>query len=900
MSKRSARSWLLLSFTVALGSPANAELELDRISGTPFVQGEAADGESILAGISPDGRFILFSSGATNLAAGLVDDNGGPDAYVFDQEKANFDLISRSSMNPIFAGNAFSTAGLISADGRYVAFSSSAGDLVPSAGSSAVQTYLFDRETRAATLVSYRAGGSGQGGNGSSIPALISPDGRFLVFRTEASDLVADAGPFNNASNLFLFDRDSGSHKPVSHVAGRPASYADADGGVPAALSDDGRFLLLTSPAGNLLPFQPDDPQSDDVFLYDRNSDSFQLFSATISQPELAQGGLAADLSVDGRYLLLSSRINLLIGHVGDVNLTPDCYLVDRTTGSIALVSRRAASPPNTGNAISYCLGFSRDARYVYFSSRATDLVPGQLDTNGDYDHFVLDRDTGVTTLVSHAAGEPPRTGDAGSNLTFRHGNHQAGKLLYASRAGNLDAGAVDGNSVEDLYLYDPATNSSALMSHGGASTTAVGSCSSHAAVDTSGRIVFGCGDGQADPAAPDRNLATDLYRRDPETATVELVTAAPFSGIRAAGAYRSGLSEDGHWLFQDGWLYDTKRRTKELVAHLAGMPETPAGPAGLVAVDAAGRYVLYDSQSSLVATGIDDHNLGDDVFLYDRTLGTSTLISRAAGSAATTGDRPSNALWLAADGQRLVLSSRASNLMIGAISGVANLHFYDRSSGILSRISHRPGLPAQAGNGDSVFVAISPDERWVLFRSHATNLVAGLVDGNGAAGGDYFLYDRSAKQTTLVTRQTSAATLSSAGQAAAARPTGDWRFIYFESEAEDLGGPPPAPGLKIFRFDRTTSEVARIFAPEPGCPSSASGSTFSGMTPDGRQLLITTPCALVPGDENSADDAYLLDRQNGQVELISHLPGDPATARGARGLDLSPDAAKILYEVAP
>jgi Tol biopolymer transport system component len=391
---------------------------------------------------------------------------------------------------------------------------------------------------------------------------------------------------------------------------------------------------------------------------------------------------------------------------------------------------------------------FSADGRYLVFRSKATDLIAGFVNANGDNaDIYLVDRQSGARVLVSHAAGSPARSGN-GSAYGYRisaDGRHVA----FESDASDHVAGVTDGEFSNDVFLYDRADGSIRLVSHpAGSATASANHDSSLAGLSSDGRYVL------------IESYATDLI----------------------AGYI------DNSQFSPDIFLYDREADTMTLVSrsaasHLAG----GNGASTAAGISADGRHVAFTSwASNLTPPGVDG-NAVTDAFLYDRVAGTVQLVSRAhtgAGSA----NGASTATGMRADGGVVLLHSGASDLVPGFIdasgSGVRNAYAWRRSDLVVTLLSRAAGTAATGGNGSSEPAGISADGKRIAISSHADNLVPGQVDANIQP--DVFLYEAN-REMRLLSGARGAATISGNNSSYAPLIAASGDVVVFESEAADL-----------------------------------------------------------------------------------------------------------------
>jgi Tol biopolymer transport system component len=255
---RRARRVVAHGLLVAVGAalPAWAQGTAERIG--VEAGGDQGNGESDGPVLSAAGRFVAFTSRAGNLVPG--DTNGRQDVFVRDRQKGTTARVSVGTGDG--QGNRESWEGELSADGRFVAFTSFARNLVPGDTNGFTDVFVRDRQTGTTERVSVGAGG--QGDHESSHPAL-SADGRFVAFGSFASNLVP--GDTNDSWDVFVRDRRTGRTERVSVSTG---SGQGRGGSSSPTLSADGRFVAFHSHASNLVP--GDTNGRSDVFVHDRQT----------------------------------------------------------------------------------------------------------------------------------------------------------------------------------------------------------------------------------------------------------------------------------------------------------------------------------------------------------------------------------------------------------------------------------------------------------------------------------------------------------------------------------------------------------------------------------------------------------------------------------------------------
>ena len=397
--------------------------------------GVQGDGNSISPSISADGRYVAFQSGATNLVSG--DTNNRNDIFVYDR---NTDTIERVSVDDSgVQGNDNSYAPSISADGRYVAFESAATNLVAVDANAHSDVFVYDRVNDTIEMVSVND--SNVQGNDYSVFSIISADGRYVGFYSAATNLVAT--DTNASDDVFIFDRDTNT---IERVSVNDSSVQGNGSSLQPSISSDGRYVAFRSHATNLVTVDTNTAQ--DVFVYDRDTDTIEMVSVNDSGVQGNSGSVSPSISSDGRYVAFTSIADNLVA--GDTNVRFDIFAYDRDTDTIDMVS--VDNSGVQGNDDSVSPSISSDGRYVAFYSDATDLVTG--DTNGIQDVFVYDRDTDTIERVS-----VDNSGVQGDDISISPSISSDGYVAFRSDATNLVTGDTNvGSDVFVSYILDTSS----------------------------------------------------------------------------------------------------------------------------------------------------------------------------------------------------------------------------------------------------------------------------------------------------------------------------------------------------------------------------------------------------------------------------------------------------------
>jgi len=396
--------------------------------------GTQGNQQSWVPSISADGYYVAFHALASNLVPG--DTNDDYDVFVRDRVNGATTRVSVASDGA--QANGPSGYASISADGWYVAFDSSATNLVSGDTNNHSDVFVRDRETTTTTRVSLASDGTQ--GNGNSSYASVSGDGRYVAFVSGASNLVS--GDTNGTDDIFVRDCLTDTTTRVSIAS--DGTQSNGASSIPS-ISADGRYIAFYSTATNLV--LGDTNNTYDVFVHDRQTGATTRVSVASDGTQGNNWSSWPSISADGRCVAFYSRATNLVP--ADTNARDDVFVHDCDSGITTRVSVASNGTQGNGHSGGYGLAISPDGRYVAFESRATNLVAG--DTNGQGDVFVHDRVASTTTRVSVASDGTQSNGS--SDLTMNRAIAADGRYVaFDSGASNLVAG--DTNSAVDVFVH--------------------------------------------------------------------------------------------------------------------------------------------------------------------------------------------------------------------------------------------------------------------------------------------------------------------------------------------------------------------------------------------------------------------------------------------------------------
>ena len=644
-------------------------------------------------------------------------------------------------LGPSASGGGNSMNPIITPDGRYVLFASTANNLALTSSNTPflaqsppkINVFLRDRTNGTTILVSVNLAGTG-GGNGDSIPIELSTNGQFALFESSASDLVI--GDTNNVTDVFVRDLVNGTNILVSIGANGGCANGSS---WESAMTPDGRHVAFASTASNLVPGDVNGIQ--DIFVRDLQTGVTTLASPSAMGPGHSD---SPQLTPDGRYVAFQSTATNLVPGVAT---TGEVYVRD-LTGAVTYLASGNAHSLITGNVISYNQAISDNGQFVAFESS----------TNGSSGGGVIQRynlQSGSADIVY------PNAAAIQTGYTcFRNLDMTPDGRFIAFVAGT-------NSSQSGIYLWDAQTATATLVSGDYYNTVPTGSVCDWPVVDPSGRFVAFL---STATGLTTNVVAGDfhLYLRDLQAGST-LLLDADTNGFGFPKDFLSAarLTPDGRFLafdctdeypatntynqpsaFADRSLVpndnnhacdvfvrDLTTNTIELISvrqpALPSQSPADSSPAMIFSVDTGGRYIAFASVSTSLVPN--DTNTFRGVFVHDLLNGTNLLVSadtNGLANATSMSTDPS----ISGDGRYVAFTSYASNLVAGypkpsGAGGSPDVFVRDLQTGI-TRLVSVSADGTGAGNSNSCSPVISADGRYVLFHSWANNLTTAGISG--------------------------------------------------------------------------------------------------------------------------------------------------------------------------
>lgn len=389
--------------------------------------------------VSPNGRYVVFTTEAAGLVAN--DTNDAPDVFLRDAQTGTTERVSVATGGAQAGAGAY--GGAVSADGRFVAFTSDSTNLIAGDTNGVTDVFLRDRTANTTIRVSVRNGG-GQADDASFLTSMTS-DATKIVFSSDATNLIGTDVDQNFSTDVFV--RDLSLVKTQRISVGTDGSEGDVDS-TGGSISDDGRYVVFLS---NASTFDAEDSGVyQDAYLRDRTLATTTRISVAPDGTETDSDTTNALISGDGGTVALESDATNLVDPAVD-GLQTQVYAAPRgsTTFDRASVATDGGDPDD----YTFLSGISDDGRFVLFQGGASNLVGDTL--LGVSNSFVRDRVNHTTVLAgtSQRMGEPrgASVGQAGSTPHAISGDGRY--VLFSTTATDVLAAGDTNGAVGDLYL---------------------------------------------------------------------------------------------------------------------------------------------------------------------------------------------------------------------------------------------------------------------------------------------------------------------------------------------------------------------------------------------------------------------------------------------------------------
>jgi hypothetical protein len=329
--------------------------------------------------VSDSGRYVTFASSATNLVPNTTRPTqcALQHVYLRDLQAGTTEMVSVSSDE--VQSDCFSDAGNVSADGRFVVFSSSASNLVRRDRNNATDVFVRDRQTGTTRLVS--VSNNGRQGDAGSLSPEISSNGRFVVFASVATNLVRNDAN-GSVQDIFIHDLQTGTTELVNVSS---TGVQGTDFSLQPSVSSDGRFVAFASRASNLVEVDANGTDAD-VFVRDRQAGTTELVSLNSDEVQgqrppgspFPADSANPSISSDGRFVSFQSQASNLVADDTNSSFFNDVFLRDRQGGttiraSVSTTHEQAVDGTSNNSSV------SDNGQRVVFTSEASNLVRGDI-----------------------------------------------------------------------------------------------------------------------------------------------------------------------------------------------------------------------------------------------------------------------------------------------------------------------------------------------------------------------------------------------------------------------------------------------------------------------------------------------------------------------------------------
>lgn len=794
----------------------------------------------------------------------------------------------------------------MSSDGRFVVFESDGDGLVLATSGRRDQRYVFVRDRQTGTVENVCRASAGEPGDKGCQTATISPNGRYVAFTSNSTNLGGPAAPLR----IYVHDRQT---DVTTLMSRRTGANGAVDAGFPTdpSVADNGTVAFRTATSLDAA----DTNAFNDVYVRTLGGVT-RLLSKNNGGTVGNSDSSSPDISGDGTLVAFVSRASNL--SAGDPNSLRDIYTAT-TAGAGAVLQSRVGINGAVGDATSESPSLSQVGDFVAFETSATNLVAGDL--NGVRDIVVRELGTGInrpasvvdgttSTLLSQESYSPQLaasggavafsvennsvtsksslgyvrdlTGSKRSTIVTREAG-PSGSPLDGSARGVTDdgsralfsSGEVDGDVAEQIWVRDLAAGANDRVSRPGVADLPA-QVASTTVTDTSadGRFTTFLSYSSGLASGPVRQFA--LYVRDERAGTTTRLAPLTSSATQF-GVGDARISDDGGTVVFEAYgsgyapgdetgdvhVYVWRRATGQVVVASRAPDGTPvaAVPEAGLDVSADGSKLAFVSQVAFLPG---DAGTDADVFVRDLASGAVQRASLTVAGASLGGNaqRPR----LDADGSVVTFATIEKADPVADTNAFTDIYVRDLAAGVTELVSRKDGPGTPTGDAAAYTASISADGNRVAFDTGAKDYGAGDTTTNS----DVFVRDRSAGRTIWASRTFDGS--QNDGDLYDASLSGDGRSVAFAGRSTKLLPTSPAVGALYVRV--LDAPAAQLVAVEGGSPS------MSGFRP---QLSASGQClafqsgdpSLVPGGYTSPDYQHVYLRALG----AGCLQDDPPVA---------------------
>nr|WP_246427986.1 fibronectin type III domain-containing protein [Paenibacillus phyllosphaerae] len=786
-------------------------------------EGGDADGGSYAPLISGDGRYVLFTSAASNLTK-VGDEGTQEDLFLADLESGSIEKVA----DQVAAGFAYNSARpyAMSADARYIAFASYDNNGTENDLNGTWDIFLKDRRTSSVMRLTDRI-------KDHFHPSQldITPNGRYVTFSINQIGLLPE--DINIDEDIYVYDTVLNQYELISH---NPQGLSGMNDSRNPSISDDGRYVAFESYAGDIS--DEDQDYSNDVYVYDRRTKVLKVANMTVGGQPGGRDNAFASFSGSGRFVAFESNDSL-----EPSAYNRNVYIRDLKEGLTYWMGQSASG--EEANANNERPAISADGGHLVFQSRADNLIPDQGETLGYTEIYYtsspaeLDRDvpkwesgaelsaaqTGASyvalqwTPAETASRQQPRY-RVYRNDELVGVTNEAAYLVTGLEAGTAYSFKVVAGSSDYQWGTDPLQQAVTTLAE--AETDAPANVANAAFTVQPGQVAISW----TEPSDPDFMYMQVLWRK----------LGAPEDAVQSTRLLPKGK--------QAAVITNLVNRTTYQFA--------------FAVYDAEGNKQVYSADSV--------------------TTGTGPRIARIVDSESD-GDYMSSfgGIQISANGRYTVFESDSTTLAEGDLNRATDVFLYDYKQETVQLISRDEfGLP---GNGDSINPDISGDGRYIVFESSATNLEGASSSGSYS---QIFMLDRDAdgdgifdEEGSVTMKRISQSAMGDPGNHFSETPaiSQDGTTIVFQSKASNLSDIETNQSQQLFIYDNSKPEgVLQLLASSDG--QLLKGTSFEpDVSADGNTIVFGTSAAIVATDTNEAEDVYLYDADSKTFTQLTVLP---------------------------